>query len=178
MRIIAGSARGVRLESPAGMDVRPTLDRVRESLFNILGTSVQDAKVLDLFAGTGAIGIEALSRGADHAVFVDENAAHLAVVERNLVKAKLSERARVLRLSIPGQLHLIRDSFDIVYADPPRVFSDYQTLAESIIAANILRASGRFILETGADTTFEAPLDGLTPSDSRTYGHTRVTIFT
>jgi 16S rRNA (guanine966-N2)-methyltransferase len=177
VRVIAGSAGGVRLESPRGTEVRPTLDRVRESLFNILGESIRDAAVLDLFAGTGAIGIEALSRGASSAVAVDRSAGHSALIERNLAKTKLRDRGRVLQLSIPDQLGVIGEAFDLVYADPPRSFRDFERLAESIALAGLLVKSGRFVLETAASTVFDGPLGGLRPFDSRVYGHTRITIF-
>lgn len=178
MRVIAGTARGVRLESPSGKGIRPTLDRVRESLFNILGDSVQDIAFLDLFAGTGAIGIEALSRGAKNAVFVDSVAGHLALVQRNLEKTKLSDRARTVRCALPERLGAVGGSYAIVYADPPRAFTDYQTLCESLGEKSLLAKSGRFILETRSDIRFDEPIGGLTPLETRKYGETRITIFT
>ena len=146
MRVIAGTARGVRLESPSGSKVRPTLDRVRESLFSILGESVLDVGFLDLFAGTGAVGIEALSRGAAKAVFVDSSVNHLALVQRNLAKTKLGARARTVRCSLPDRVHVIGGTFEIIYADPPRMFADYQTLLDGIQSAGLLAESGRIIL--------------------------------
>lgn len=178
MRVIAGTARGVRLESPSGTRIRPTLDRVRESLFNILGELVQDIAFLDLFAGTGAVGIEALSRGAKCAVFVDSAANHLALVQRNLDKTKLSDSARTVRCVLPEGLGAVGGSYDIIYADPPREFTDYQTLIEALSEKNLLAESGRIILETPAGTRFDEPIGGLAPLDTRRYGDTRITIFT
>jgi len=177
MRIIAGTARGTRLESPAGTSVRPTLDRVRESLFNILGDSVQDIAFLDLFAGTGAVGIEALSRGAERAVFVEHTVAHLELIQRNLTKAKLSDYARTVRCTVPQQLGVVGGSYEIVYADPPRSFVDYQTLSTSIHEAGLLAESGRFIIETPTGVQFDNDLGDLHLQDTRVYGDTRLTIF-
>jgi 16S rRNA (guanine(966)-N(2))-methyltransferase RsmD len=178
MRVIAGTARGTRLESPSGNDVRPTLDRVRESVFNILGDSVQDVAFLDLFAGTGANGIEALSRGAKLAVFADRVTDHLALIQRNLTKTKLADYARTARCTLPDQLSAIGGSYEIVYADPPHVFKDYQTLIDALGNADLIADSGRLILETRADVTFDEEIGGMVPLDSRTWGDTRITIFT
>jgi 16S rRNA (guanine966-N2)-methyltransferase len=121
MRVIAGSARGTRLvRAPAG--VRPVSDRVREGLFSSLGDRVEGARVLDLYAGTGAVGIEALSRGAREAVFVDRSPPALAAVRDNLARTRLEERAAVLRSDV--RKFLEREAagtqgFDIVFVDPP-----------------------------------------------------------
>ena len=107
MRIIAGIARGRRIESPAGWSTRPTLDRVRESLFNILAPRVPGAAFLDLFAGTGANGLEALSRGAVRAVLVDNDPAALAVIRRNTTLCGFTDTAQCLRLDLPTGLDRI-----------------------------------------------------------------------
>lgn len=178
MRVIGGSARGVRLESPASDRVRPTLDRVREALFNILGPAIQDAAFLDLFAGSGAMGIEALSRGAARAVFVDAEHAHLDLIRRNLGKAKLAERGQTVRASVPEGLTAVKGPFDYIYADPPRKFNDFNPLAEAIRSLNLLATSGQIIFETASDREFDASLAGFEQTDTRVYGRTRLTIFT
>ena len=101
MRVIAGTARGMRLAAPAGLRVRPTSDRVRESLFNIIAPRIEGARFLDLFAGTGANGIEALSRGAAFCSFVDQDARSLAVVRGNLEVTRLIARAQLHRCKLP-----------------------------------------------------------------------------
>lgn len=127
MRVVAGTARGRRLEAPAGSSTRPTADRVREATFNALGSlgAVEGATVLDLFAGSGALGIEALSRGAASATFVDEDARALAVVRANLATAGLTERATVVRgdalRHVSGLGHV-----DLALLDPPYAFTDEQ----------------------------------------------------
>ncbi len=119
MRIISGSARGRRLFAPEGMDVRPTTDKVKESLFSIIQFELADAAVLDLFAGTGQLGLEALSRGAAKAVFVDSSAKSLAVVKKNVELCGFSAVARLARTDAFSYLSRAEERFDIVFLDPP-----------------------------------------------------------
>jgi 16S rRNA (guanine(966)-N(2))-methyltransferase RsmD len=121
MRVISGAARGHRLQPVPGDTTRPITDRVKESLFNILGHRVEDACVLDLFAGTGAVGIEALSRGAAHVVFVDKSPAALRTVRLNLDHTRLAGRATVLRADAFKYLAgPIDRPFDLIYVAPPQ----------------------------------------------------------
>lgn len=120
MRVIAGSAGGRRLEAPAGTAVRPTADRVREALFSSLGAAVAGATVLDLFAGSGALGIEALSRGAAHAVLVERDRRAAVAVARNLARTGLDGRATLVRTDATAYVRHPRGGpFDIVLLDPP-----------------------------------------------------------
>jgi 16S rRNA (guanine966-N2)-methyltransferase len=122
MRIISGSAKGRRLFTLAGQAVRPTADRVKESIFNILGPSVAGGAVLDLFAGTGNLGIEALSRGARSALFVDGSAPSIAIIRRNLALCAMTARAEVLQGDVLRAIALLRRrrrTFDLLFADPP-----------------------------------------------------------
>lgn len=150
MRIIAGSAKGIRLATPKNRGVRPTLDRVRESLFNILAPRLADALVLDLFAGTGAVGIEALSRGAETAWFIDNDDRALSLVRQNLRLAKVEKQGRVLRRNLPGGLRdwtPAKGPFDIIYADPPHKFDDFQGLSGLVQQHGLLKSSGLLVLE-------------------------------
>ena len=122
MRVIGGQARGRRLRAPSGRQLRPTADRVREALFNILAAEIADADFLDLYAGTGAVGIEALSRGARSATFVEREPAHVAVIRANLEACGLEARARVLEDGVGRALGSLasRDArFHLVFLDPP-----------------------------------------------------------
>ena len=122
MRIITGSAKGCKLYAPRGLDVRPTADRVKESVFNILGTRTFDAAVLDLFAGTGNLSLEALSRSAARALLVEESAVSVAAIERNLEHTKLAQRACVWRMDVFKALNRLAgqpERFELVFADPP-----------------------------------------------------------
>ena len=122
MRVIAGSAGGTRLKVPRGMAVRPTSDRVKEALFSILGARVCETVVWDLFAGSGAIGIEALSRGAAECVFVEKNRRHLGMINENLARTGLAGRARLIGLDVGKALSLLsreERQADLIFLDPP-----------------------------------------------------------
>ena len=119
MRIITGSRRGKKLKTLEGMAVRPTSDHIKESLFNILQFDIEGRVFLDLFAGSGQIGLEALSRGADHAVFVDSARASCAVVQDNIKTAEFTAQARVVNADFASFLARNTEMFDIAFLDPP-----------------------------------------------------------
>ena len=148
MRIIAGIARGRRIESPAGWTTRPTLDRVRENLFNIIAPLLPGAAFLDLFAGTGANGVEALSRGAARAVLVDNDPAALAVIRRNIALCGFADTAQCLRLDLPAGLDRIHGPFDLVFADPPYAYAQAEALVQGLDAHNLVVPGGRIIYES------------------------------
>jgi len=135
VRVIAGSAGGIRLLSARGMATRPTLDRVRESLFGILAPRLAGAQVLDLYAGTGALGLEALSRGAEGCVFVECDARALDVLRRNLLRTGLAARARVEARRLPqGLAGLARTGpFDLVLCDPPYALRPWAALLSGVL---------------------------------------------
>ncbi|WP_437876060.1 16S rRNA (guanine(966)-N(2))-methyltransferase RsmD [Sorangium sp. So ce513] len=180
MRVIAGRLGGRRLAAPRGEGTRPTADRVREALFSSLG-DVTGALVCDLYAGTGALGIEALSRGARRAVFVENGRPALATLRENLAALGLDEAARVVPLPVERALDLLRDEgpFDLALLDPP-----YATLARAAAAAarlagplGLLAPAGRLVLEHARrDPSPEIP--GLTCAAVRTYGDTAVSFYT
>ncbi|HUR18131.1 MAG TPA: 16S rRNA (guanine(966)-N(2))-methyltransferase RsmD [Acidimicrobiales bacterium] len=131
MRVVSGSAKGRRLQAPGGLGVRPTGDRVREAIFDVLGSlgNVADLKVADFFAGTGALGIEALSRGAAHATLVDSDRVAADTMRVNLVTTGLYARATVVQSDVMSWLRLNPDaSFDVVFADPPYDFDGWSEL--------------------------------------------------
>ena len=178
MRIITGSARGARLKSPVGDGTRPTADRTREALFSMLGARVCDARVLDLFAGTGALALEALSRGAAHAVLVDRTT-H-AILTENARRTKLEARAEIRRGDVYGQVAALgREgrSFDLVFADPPYARGDNERVLAALDAGALLAADGLVILEQGAD---ELPIERsgrLLLVRERRYGAARVCFY-
>jgi 16S rRNA (guanine(966)-N(2))-methyltransferase RsmD len=178
MRIVAGQARGRKLVAPSGRDVRPTSDRVREALFSSLGAVVEGARVLDLFAGSGALGLEALSRGAASAVFVDSSVRALDAVRRNLEATGFAERAQVVRgdaLRVLDRLGSGTERFDLVFVDPP-YRSDLRVSApERLAARGLLGPGARVVLEhaAGADPPTIA---GLRIIASKRYGGTALTV--
>lgn len=179
MRIIAGSLRGLKLKTPKGMTTRPTSDRVKESLFNILGTRVYHAKVLDLFAGTGNLGLEALSRGALQAVFVDRVTANL--IHKNLVKTRLEAKARVFSQDVEQVLKRLANKgeiFDLLFADPPY----HQGLAErtlTILAAHpaLLSTSGLCMIEHEGEKVLPEAVGAWKKTRVRGYGKTTAISF-
>lgn len=180
MRVIAGTAKGTPLESPKDRAIRPTLDRVREALFSILTPGLDGAAFLDLFAGTGANGIEALSRGAQRCLFVDSSTASLALIRRNLEAARLADQADLERVELPGQLARLGSQgapFDVIYADPPHTFAHYDALVEAIGREGLLAPEGVLVIEHGADTRFEEANGPLHRFREAAYGKTVLSFF-
>ncbi|MGH3000311.1 MAG: 16S rRNA (guanine(966)-N(2))-methyltransferase RsmD [Gaiellaceae bacterium] len=171
MRIIAGSHRGHTIHAPSGQDTRPTSDRVRENIFNILGP-VEGATVLDLYAGSGAMGLEALSRGAAQVVFVDDDRDAVRAIEGNL--DRLSLRATVLCRDAIAVLASEKRKYDLVLVDPPYdMYTDIQPQLARYLPA-VLGEDGVVVLETDARVQPDLPLHERT---SRKYGKARVTVY-
>jgi 16S rRNA (guanine966-N2)-methyltransferase len=169
MRIIAGTYRGHRIAAPKGRDTRPTSDRVRESAFNLIGP-VDDAEVLDLFAGSGARGLEALSRGAAHATFVESDRDACRIIDANL--DKLGLKATVLQLDAVRALAQERRTYDLVLCDPPY---DYDPARLAPHLAKALTGEGVLVWESSSrGAAPEVP--GLRQRTTRTYGSARLTL--
>lgn len=178
MRIISGDARGRKLFAPSGEDTRPTADRIRESLFNILSNRVWDAEVLDLFGGTGAMALEALSRGAAHAVIVDSDREAIRAIQRNaegVLKDALNERAKIIRADYRAAIDAMPEvRFDLVFLDPPyRMTNAYADALMRLRGRGLLNADCICLLERAADACILLP-DGFECTDVRTYGGTSV----
>ena len=144
MRIIAGRLKGRRLAAPAGLDVRPTSDSLRETLFNVLGAAVQDARVLDGFAGTGALGLEAWSRGAAMVAFVERDARALRALESNVRALGVEEACVIVRADFT-KARIDGPAFDLVLLDPPYGIGDVQAVVDR--GAALLSPGGRLVLE-------------------------------
>jgi 16S rRNA (guanine966-N2)-methyltransferase len=175
MRIIAGERKGHTIYAPKGLDTRPTSDRVRENVFNIVAPWVEDARVLDLYAGSGAMGLEALSRGAASVLFVEADADAARTIERNLDKLRLTG-ATVVRQQATVALTQEAGAgrkYDLVLADPPYSMTDYDQLARYF--PTVLADDGLLVLESSARVEPELP--GLAVRTTRKYGSTRVTVF-
>jgi 16S rRNA (guanine(966)-N(2))-methyltransferase RsmD len=153
MRIISGKYRGLKLTAPAGNDIRPTTDRIKEDIFNILGAETPDSDFLDLFAGTGAIGIEALSRGAESVTLIDMSGDAVALIHQNTAKLKGEQPARIIRTDARKFLIETKNKYDIIFLDPPYQFSGVPELIEIIVARNLLKADGVLVVEQGIKTT-------------------------
>ncbi len=176
MRVISGSARGRRLKELQGMDTRPTTDKVKESLFNIIQFEIEGRRVLDLFGGTGQLGIEALSRGADHCTFVDMRKEAAALIRENLRLTGLSERSRVVQGDALSFLSSCGEKFDVILLDPPYHTELLEKSVKRITEFDILREHGIMICESAA----ERELPALPPPYERgreyRYGKIRLTV--
>jgi len=179
MRIIAGSLKGRPL-APVKGRIRPTAAKVREAIFNIIGEAVREARVLDLFAGTGALGIEALSRGARDAVFVEEDIPALNVLRRNLETLGLEDRSRVLPLSVHAALKKLAaqgEAFGLVFLDPPYGRDAAAAALRSLADSCLLQVRAWVVAEHSRRETLPETLDSLALYRLRRYGDTQVAVY-
>jgi len=179
MRVIAGAAKGRRLVMPAGGDTRPITDRAKEALFSILGVNIVGARVLDLFGGTGAVGIEALSRGAAQAVFVERSAPALKALGQNLQHTGLADRALVVR---GDAFHYLArpdlQPFDYIYVAPPQYQGLWlQALRQIDARPELLTPPGEVIIQIHPKEFAEPELTHLQPIDTRRYGGVRLDFY-
>ncbi|MBP5152817.1 MAG: 16S rRNA (guanine(966)-N(2))-methyltransferase RsmD [Lachnospiraceae bacterium] len=155
LRVISGSARNLKLMTPEGLDTRPTTDRIKETLFNMLQWDIPGTVVIDFFAGSGSIGIESLSRGAKHAYFVDNSREALNCIERNVKHTGFSDRATVLSTDCIRAASLINEKHvDIVFMDPPYNTGLDKTLALSLLAKPYINEDTLFVIEADINTDF------------------------
>jgi len=148
MRVISGTAKGCKLSSIDDLSTRPTLDRVKEPLFSIIQNHIQDANVLDLFAGSGALGIEALSRGSKHCTFCDKSHKSIQMLKENIKKTRMEEKSTILNIDYKKCLEGLNEKFDIIFIDPPYKQDIGVKAIEKIIDLKILSEDGIIILET------------------------------
>lgn len=172
MRVIAGEAKGRSLRLDQRSGIRPTSDRLKESLFSTLGPEIQGKRVLDLFAGSGALGIEALSRGAEHATFVDNGKAAVAMITANLESTRLGDRGRVLNASAEtfGNSAREKDEYDLVFMDPPYAYGFPAGVLEALHSAGRLFSGAILVVEVSSRLgTFDLPR-GYRLDSERKYG--------
>lgn len=177
MRIISGAFRGRKLAAIRGMAIRPTADRVREALFNILGSRPVEAVVLDLFAGTGALGLEALSRGAREAVFVDQAPAALQAIRKNIQLCRMEAAARVVQWNILNNLNCLRGEagrFDLVFIDPPYHRGLIPPALAHIVALDLAAPEALIVAEHDPAETIAPPSPAWEKVDERRYGQTQL----
>lgn len=175
MRIISGKYRGMKLTPFDGSEIRPTADRVKESLFNILAASVPDCRALDLFCGSGALGLECISRGAQEVCFNDISPRSIAVLTRNLQKLKGEKNYKITRLDFAACLKSVKGRFDIIFIDPPYALGAGIEALKIIGEGNILSEDGVAVFER--DRRFEGEIAGLEVCDERKYGSVHLTFF-
>ena len=177
LRIIAGTARGRRIEAPEGRDTRPTLDRVRENLFNMLQGRCLDARVLDLFAGSGALSLEAVSRGAAFAVLADRDREAHRIEQKNIAALRFEEKTRVLLSPWERTLRMLREkgeTFDLIFLDPPYAMTDLRELTEAL--KPLMAEDAWIVLEHQAGAEVQAA-EGLRAVRERSWGYCGVTFY-
>ena len=179
VRVISGSARGLKLNTPGDDRVRPTTDRVKESMFNIVQDWVYDSQVLDLFAGSGALGIEALSRGASQAVFCDNSLDSIKIIKSNIEKAKVVDRSQIVSGDFKRCLRDMEaknQSFDMIFVDPPYYKGLFEEVLDTIRSCKILKKDGIVIVEHDAKSPI-GQVEGLEVYKEKKYGITMLTFY-
>lgn len=177
MRVISGKARGIILKTPKGEDTRPTADRVKEALFSIIQFDLPGAKVLDLFGGTGQLGIEAISRGAKSAVFVDARDDACRLIKENLKRTGMESDATVIRCDYQQYLNRCKEKFDIIILDPPYAENFLENALNTITEIDILQSGGIIIAERPLGKDLPYAFSGFTRSKDYKYGQVLLTLY-
>jgi len=180
MRVIAGQCKGRKLHPPKGLPIRPTADHLRESVFNILVGQTEGARVLDLFAGTGSLGIEALSRGARSCVFIDKSRQAVDLIRRNLATCRFTDRGTVLQKDILRGLEFLTPGgleFDLVFADPPYEKGYVKPVLEILNACDSILDDGAIVVEHSRSEVVPEEMTHLWRSSQRRYGKTLVSFY-
>ena len=177
MRVITGTARGVQLKTPEGMQTRPTSDRVMEALFSIIQFDVPGKRVLDLFGGTGQLGIEALSRGAKSAVFVDVGEKACKLIRENLYRCKMDNNAQIIRADYLQYLQTCRDKFGLIFLDPPYAEVFLENALKKITEIDILESGGIIVAERPVGKDLPWDFTGYSRSKDYKYGNTLLTLY-
>lgn len=178
MRIITGSARGVRLETLEGNETRPTTEFVKEAVFSMIQFDLEERRVLDLFAGSGQMGLEALSRGAATATLVDRNPAAVNVIKRNAQKCRLYDRCRVLGSEWESFVrgNAGRERFDVIFLDPPYADNSIGRILRRLCEADMIADNGLIVCESDSEEEFCA--EGLRVLRHKKYGRIYITLLT
>jgi 16S rRNA (guanine(966)-N(2))-methyltransferase RsmD len=176
LRIVGGEARGRKLRAVPGDATRPTSDRVRQSLFDLLGQRMDGLAVLDLYAGTGAMALEALSRGAAGAVLVEKKARACAVLQGNVADLGFQDRCQVIRDELPDALRRLHRKFDLVFSDPPYALRASQAVLDGLSTNDLLAPGARVVLEMEKREATPRCPPGMSIADDRRYGDTRVLV--
>ena len=175
MRIITGTARGRKLTAPEGRDVRPTPERVKEGIFSALQFDIEGRRVLDLFAGSGQLGLEALSRGAESCTFVDASESSLNLVRKNLESTDLSEKAKVVRSDYAAFTAACRDTFDIAFLDPPYSAGLLMPAVKAVLP--LMSDYGVIICEHPPEVKLDEEIGGFKITKAYRYGKVLVTLY-
>ncbi|MFQ6033203.1 MAG: 16S rRNA (guanine(966)-N(2))-methyltransferase RsmD [Candidatus Zixiibacteriota bacterium] len=177
LRIISGEHKGRILSSVKKAKIRPSSNKVKGSIFNVLKGEVEGKKVLDLFAGSGNLGIEALSGGAEFVIFVDSSSASIKIIKRNLEELNLSKRSKTINKDCLKVLPRLQEKFGIVFADPPYLCGFAQKVIDSVVKYDLLEKDGILVLEHHKKETFKHPEEKLLYVKVKRFGDTTVSFF-
>lgn len=177
MRVITGLARGRRLREPAGLETRPTTDRVKEGIFSSIQFEIEGRRVLDLFGGTGQMGIEALSRGAAHCTFVDSSREAAGIIRENLETTGLGDKAAVVQGDYLSFLGRCREPFDLIFLDPPYGSGFLEKALETIQTIDIVSGNGIIVCENGSGSGWPEPLGAYRFQKEYRYGRIRTALY-
>jgi len=181
MRITGGKLKGRRLASPKGLHIRPTTDKVRESVFNIIGHDLAGLRVIDLFAGTGSLGLEALSRGAFSVTFIDYSGQAIQLIKKNLLLCGQQTSGIIikkdLRNGLPRRSPIMKEKFDLVFLDPPYRKGFAPFLLQELSTRRIFLSESRVVFETSKNEVLPVSYENLEILDTRLYGDTKISIY-
>lgn len=177
MRVISGSARGVKLKTVEGLDTRPTTDRVKESIFNLIQFNIQRACVLDLFSGSGALGIEAASRGAEKVFLIEKDANCHDIIQSNLVNTKLTDKVTLIKSGVISGLKRLNEKFDVIIMDPPYGMNHVKPVMSSIEDNNLLAEKGIILVEHGINDELPEKIGTFSRIRQKKYGKILISIY-
>ncbi|KAB2337395.1 16S rRNA (guanine(966)-N(2))-methyltransferase RsmD [Cytobacillus depressus] len=180
MRVVSGNKKGISLKAVPGSSTRPTTDKVKEAIFNIIGPYFEGGMVLDLFAGSGGLGIEALSRGVDQAIFVDKDGKAIQTIHDNVKICELADRAEIYRNEAERALKAVIKrgiAVDIIFLDPPYKKQQLLKLLEIINSANVLASGGTIVCEHGSEFQLPDSVGKLVKRKSEKYGIISISIY-
>lgn len=180
MRVISGKAKGQALKAPTGLNTRPTADRVKESIFNIIQTELYNSLIIDLFAGSGSLGIEALSRDADKVYFIDNNKNSVRLIEENLKKTKLINNSQIIQMDVLSGIMKLREykvKANIIFLDPPYSKGFIEPTLEAIYSSHILESDGIVIVEHSIKENIPNNIDKLKKYRSNKYGDVVISFY-
>ena len=179
MRVISGSARGIKIDTLEGLDTRPTTDKVKGAIFSMIQTKVFNAKGLDLFSGSGALGIELLSRGADSVIMIEKNPLLKPIIEANLSRAHLNEKAKLISSDVYSALNTLKGlKFDLIFMDPPYLKGDVKNCLDAIETLDLLAENGLVVVEHDiSDTEILRGSEYYESLKTKKYGKIGITVF-
>ncbi len=177
MRVISGTARGTKLETIEGLNTRPTTDRVKEAMFSMIHHELYDAEVLDLFAGSGSLGIESASRGAKNVTLVENSKKCIEIIKKNVQKTRLDDKIIVVNKQVENFINIIEQSFDFIIMDPPYLKGFIEPIMQTIFNRNLLKEGGVVVVEHESGDMLKQKYGNIELYKNKKYGRTCLSIY-